>query len=111
MSGLGNKAILAKNLKYYMELSDKTQAELCRLLGINVTTFSEWIRANSYPRIDKIEILANYFGINKSDLIEDKSQVLIVKSGKLYESINELPKEARDELESYVSFLKTKYKR
>lgn len=110
MSGLGNKAILAKNLKYYMELSDKTQTELCNLLGFKTTTFSEWIRANSYPRIDKIEILASYFGINKSDLIEDKSQVLIVKSGKLYESINELPKEAQEELKNYINLLKLKYK-
>jgi len=110
MSGLGNKAIFAKNLNYYMGLSDKKQTELCALLGFKTTTFSEWMRANSYPRIDKIEILANYFGINKSDLIEDKEQVLIVKSGKLYESINELPKEAQEELKNYIDLLKLKYK-
>ena len=36
------------------------------------STFSDWVNAKTYPRIDKIEMLANYFGINKSDLIEDK---------------------------------------
>lgn len=28
----------------------------------------------TYPRIGKIELLANYFNVNKSDLIEDKSE-------------------------------------
>jgi hypothetical protein len=35
---------------------------------------NEWLKAKKYPRIDKIEILANYFGILKSDLIEEKSK-------------------------------------
>lgn len=35
-------------------------------------TFSDWINAKTYPRIDKIELMANYFGIEKSDLVEDK---------------------------------------
>ena len=32
------------------------------------------MKAKKYPRIDKIEILANYFGILKSDLIEEVSE-------------------------------------
>ena len=35
---------------------------------------NEWVKGKKYPRIDKIEILANYFGILKSDLIEDKTK-------------------------------------
>jgi hypothetical protein len=31
------------------------------------------MKAKKYPRIDKIEFMANYFGINKSDLIENKN--------------------------------------
>ena len=38
-------------------------------------TFSDWINAKTYPRIDKIELLANYFGVLKSDLVEDKSSL------------------------------------
>jgi repressor LexA len=30
------------------------------------------LKAKKYPRIDKIELLANYFGISKSDLIENR---------------------------------------
>lgn len=72
MSGLGNKEILAKNLRYYIERSGKTQKDFAEIVGVAYSTFNDWINAKKYPRIDKIEILANYFGIQKSDLIEEK---------------------------------------
>lgn len=74
MSDLGNKEIMAKNIKYYMDLHGKTRNEICEALGVKYTTFSDWVKGNSYPRIDKIELLANYFGIEKSDLVEDKTK-------------------------------------
>lgn len=74
MSDLGNKEIFAENLKYYMELNRKDRLDVCRDLEIPYTTFTDWFNANTYPRIDKIELLANYFEIKKSDLVEDKSK-------------------------------------
>ena len=76
MSDLGNKKIFAKNLLYYMELNHKDRNDVCNDLNFKYTTFSDWCNANKYPRIDKIEMLANYFGIEKSDLIEDKEKIL-----------------------------------
>lgn len=67
-----SKDIFAKNLKYYMERSGKTQKELSEIIGVSAPTVNDWISAKKYPRIDKIDLLANYFGILKSDLIEDK---------------------------------------
>lgn len=75
MSDLGNEKIFSKNLKYYMELNNKTRYDVCKALNFPYTTFSDWYNAKIYPRIDKIEMLANYFGIKKSDLIEDKSTI------------------------------------
>ena len=72
MSDLGNIEIFVKNLKFYMNLKDKTRIDICSDLDIPYTTFAEWYKGKVYPRIDKIELLANYFGIKKSDLIEDK---------------------------------------
>lgn len=72
MSNLGNKKVMAENLQYYIGLSGKTQKELCEIVGVAYSTFNDWVNGKKYPRIDKIEIMANYFGILKSDLIEDK---------------------------------------
>lgn len=71
---LGNKRIMAKNIQHYMELNHKSRIDMCEALGVKYTTFTDWINGNTYPRIDKIELMANYFGINKSDLIEDSSE-------------------------------------
>lgn len=72
MSDLGNREVLAKNLKYYMSINNVDRNQLCKSLGFKYTTLTDWINANKYPRIDKIEMMANYFGIQKSDLIESK---------------------------------------
>ena len=72
MSNLGNKETLAKNLLKYMDMSGKSQRDMAEIVGVSPSTFNEWVNARKYPRIDKIEILANYFGILKSDLIEEK---------------------------------------
>lgn len=73
MSNLGNKETMAKNLRYYLERSGKTQREMSEIIGVPTSTFNNWMKGNKYPRIDKIEMLADYFGILKSDLIEEKS--------------------------------------
>ena len=75
MSNLGNKEIMAKNIRYYMEKYDKTRQEMCDALGVKYTTFTDWVKGNSYPRIDKIELMANYFGISKADLVEDHNDM------------------------------------
>lgn len=72
MSAIGNREIFSKNLRYYIEKSGKTQKQLAAIVDVAQSTFNDWARGKKYPRIDKIEILANYFGIQKSDLIEDK---------------------------------------
>ena len=72
MSGLGNKEVFAKNLIYYVNRSGKDQKVIAEIVGVAPSTFNEWVKGKKYPRIDKIEILANYFGILKSDLIEEK---------------------------------------
>lgn len=74
MTNLGNKEIFAKNLAYYLEQSGRDQREVADIVGVAPSTFNEWMKAKKYPRIDKIEILANYFGILKSDLIEKVSE-------------------------------------
>lgn len=74
MSDLGNKEIFARNLKYYMNLNKKDRNDICKDLNFKYSTFTDWINAKIYPRIDKIELLARYFNIEKSDLIEEHKE-------------------------------------
>lgn len=75
MESLGNKEILAKNLTRFMDIKGVDRVKVAEDLGIKYTTLTDWCKGNNYPHIDKIEMLANYFGIQKSDLIEDNSSV------------------------------------
>ena len=66
--------VFANNLKKYMDLHGKSRKDVCEALGISYYTFSDWCNAKKFPRINSLEALANYFGIEKSDLLENKEK-------------------------------------
>lgn len=70
---LGNKEIMAENIQYYLAKNAKAPIDMVRDLEFKQTTVYDWINARTYPRIDKIEMMANYFGIDKSDLVEKRN--------------------------------------
>lgn len=74
MSDLGNKEVLARNLKRLMSENNIDRNKMCDDLKLKYSTVSEWLSANKYPRIDKIELMAKYFNVKKSDIIEDKEK-------------------------------------
>lgn len=67
---MDNKDIFASNLKKYMLLNGKSRKDICNDLGLSYYTVTDWVNGKKYPRMDKVEMLANYFGILKADLIE-----------------------------------------
>lgn len=73
MSNIGNKETFSKNLAFYVSICGKEQKEIAEDIGVATSTFNDWVKGKKYPRIDKIELLANYFKIKKSDLIEVKT--------------------------------------
>ena len=66
------KRIFANNLNRYISLNQKQQIDVAKDLGINPTTFNMWCKGNSMPNVGKIQRLADYFGIGKSDLTDLK---------------------------------------
>ena len=74
MSALGNKDVFSKNLKRYMSSKNMSQQELCDKINVSYSTVADWYHGRTYPRIDKIEMLAKLFDIQKSDLIEDTKE-------------------------------------
>lgn len=69
---MDNKSIFAKNLNRLMEMHGKTRRDVCADLDLSYYTFTDWVKGKKYPRMDKVEMLAKYFGVLKSDLIEEK---------------------------------------
>ncbi|WP_251455002.1 helix-turn-helix domain-containing protein [Veillonella intestinalis] len=128
MSDLGNKEIFSKNLKFYMNLYNKTRNEISKALGVSYTTFASWENGTNYPRIDKIEMLANYFKVSKADLIENKykkqsgyyedaeasqyAEMIRNKPGAraLFSASKDLTKEQMEDAVNYIEFLKSRNK-
>ena len=71
---MDNKDIFASNLKRQMELRGKSRNDISEALGISYFTVTDWVKGRKYPRMDKVEMLANYFGVPKSALIEDRKE-------------------------------------
>jgi transcriptional regulator with XRE-family HTH domain len=69
---MDNKYIFSKNLQRLMNLNNVSRKDVANVLGISYFTVSDWVNGKKYPRMDKVELLANYFGVLKSDLIEEE---------------------------------------
>jgi transcriptional regulator with XRE-family HTH domain len=68
---IDNKSVFATNLKRLMDLNKKSRRDISEALGISYFTITDWANGRKYPRMDKVEMLANYFGVPKSALIEE----------------------------------------
>ena len=62
------REIFIKNLRYIMEKKGITQADICRELKIPSATISNWCTGQRYPRIDKMQQLADLLGVTYSTL-------------------------------------------
>lgn len=75
MSYLGNKEIFSANLMYYLEQKDVMQKDLAKYLGVSQSTITDWIKKRTYPRMDKLQLAAQFFGIEITDLVEPRNKV------------------------------------
>ena len=97
-TNIENKVVFANNLKRYLLLSGKTQKEVALAIGVTTGNFCDWMNYRSYPRVDKIQALADYFGIKMSDLIEEVSEDEgVLDDQKILDLFHQIPKEKRAE--------------
>lgn len=68
-----NRDVFARNLSKFIKLKNKTQTDLVNDLGVSQSTVSDWINGKKYPRIDRLQQIADYLDVFKSELTEDKS--------------------------------------
>ena len=76
MTDSEQKKIFSKNLNYYVTQSGKQQKEVAKDLGYSATTFNTWCVGKIIPSAGKIQRIADYFNIGKSDLLDDKSSII-----------------------------------
>lgn len=67
------KQIFMRNLLALLEERNLSQAEVAKAIGVSPQTFNTWCRGVALPRMGKIQIIADYFGVDKSFLIDDQT--------------------------------------
>lgn len=67
--------LFSKNLNYFLSKNNITQLDLANHLGVSTSAVSAWCRGIKIPRMDKVDAICKYFGIKRSDLMEDKSDM------------------------------------
>lgn len=69
---MSHKDIFSTNLNRKMEEAKKTRRDISEALSISYYTVTDWVKGKKMPRMDKVEVLAKYFGCLISDLIEEE---------------------------------------
>lgn len=72
-SSLGNKEVMASNIRRHLDKLGLNVKDFANEMNFKYSTVLDWVNAKTYPRIDKIELMANYFNVEKADLIEQYS--------------------------------------
>ncbi|HIZ53094.1 MAG TPA: XRE family transcriptional regulator [Candidatus Enterococcus avicola] len=70
------REILAKNLNELLEKKRQSQADVIKALNIPEATVRSWFSGTKYPRIDKIQMLADYFNVPRSRITEEQADNL-----------------------------------
>lgn len=77
------KEIFAENLNRLVNSRNLSQREIATRINVSPQTFNTWMQGKAIPRMGKIQLLADYFKIEKSDLIEKKTNVTLSQGIKI----------------------------
>lgn len=68
------RRIFARNLNSFLALNGYRQADLARHLKVSTATTAKWCTGQTMPRIDKIQSICNWLGIDKADLLNERPE-------------------------------------
>ena len=69
------RRIFAKKLNHYLAINGYNQADLARYMHVSTATTAKWCTGQTMPRIDKIQSICNWLGLEKTDLLDDQMDV------------------------------------
>lgn len=106
--------IFSDNLKKYMNLFNLNQADVANLCGVTQQSVSLWLNGERLPRMGKVQKLADYFGILKSELLEEEDSRELYKVKRLqtlYLVANNMEDDDFNELINFAKYLNSKRKK
>ena len=66
------KQVFANNLKYFLRKKGLKYKDFAEAINIKYTTVLDWVNGRTFPRIDKLDMIAKYFAVQKSELLDEQ---------------------------------------
>ena len=107
MSAKSARTIFSENLQRLMRNKNVDQKELAETIGVTQPTISNWIKEIKYPRIKRIQLLAGYFNVPKSELTEEHS--IVTKNAIAAYITPDVTEEEMKEIINFIEYIKSKW--
>lgn len=104
--------IFQENLKRIMKLRDKSQTDIAKALKIPLSTVSSWVNAQSYPRVDNMQKLADFLLVSMRSLTDEDQDTYNTESSEqeeLVKKICSLNENDRKLVDNFIDSLLNKY--
>ena len=84
MSEIDEKKVFAENLRRVLDAKGVSQQQLAEAVGVSDASVSFWLSASRYPTPGKVQKIADYLGVRKTQLIDrqhpiSKTEIIILK--------------------------------
>ena len=66
-----HRDLFAANLQRVLQIRKRTQSDIVQALGITSSTVSDWANGKKYPRVDKMQRLADFLGVEIEELRDE----------------------------------------
>ena len=97
------KRIFSQNLKNIMERCGKTQKDIVDNLNFRQATVSDWLNGKKYPRMDKVEMLAKYFNVPITALIQKNDNLVLTAAEQRHiEKYRQLDADGQAEIDGLI---------
>ena len=71
------KRIFSQNLKTLWKDAERPKKDIVDNLNFRQATVSDWLNGKKYPRMDKVEMLAKYFNVPITALIQKNDNLVL----------------------------------
>lgn len=68
------REVFKENLQYFLRINGFSQADMARKMKVSTASTAKWYNGEAIPRLEKIKKLADWFGIQPSDLLEPRDK-------------------------------------
>lgn len=102
---------IGKNIKYYRKKLNIDQKELAIKLCVSDKTISSWECGRTEPKMGMVEMLADVFGITKSDLLggDTEQPTYPPQIRDFISRMENLPPKYKEDLFRYLKLLEMEY--